>query len=37
MPDGFCLDTEAATSGQDGQRVQAWSCAGNSNQAWNWG
>jgi serine/threonine protein kinase len=36
VPDGFCLDAEAATSGQDGQRVQAWGCAGSTNQVWTW-
>lgn len=36
VPDGFCLDAEAETSGQDGQPVQGWSCAGSVNQVWNW-
>ncbi|MFD5625975.1 protein kinase [Streptomyces sp. NPDC127072] len=36
LPKGFCLDAEAATSGQDGQRVQAWGCAGSVNQVWKW-
>lgn len=36
VPDGFCLDAEAATSGQDGQTVQVWGCAGSINQVWNW-
>ncbi|MFF1440036.1 hypothetical protein [Streptomyces sp. NPDC058295] len=37
VPDGFRPDAEAAGSGQDGQRVQAWSCAGSTDQAWKWG
>ncbi|MER5791761.1 protein kinase [Streptomyces sp. NPDC001980] len=36
VPDGFCLDAEAATSGQDGETVQVWGCAGSINQVWNW-
>ncbi|MER6443569.1 protein kinase [Streptomyces sp. NPDC001185] len=36
VPDGFCLDAEASTSGQDGQEVQGFGCAGSSNQVWNW-
>ncbi|MFI9568330.1 hypothetical protein [Streptomyces rishiriensis] len=36
VPDGFCLDAEASTSGQDGQRVQGWGCAGSVNQVWHW-
>ncbi|WP_329222941.1 RICIN domain-containing protein [Streptomyces sp. NBC_01485] len=36
VPDGFCLDAEATTSGNDGQRVQGWGCAGSSNQVWHW-
>ncbi|MFD4526145.1 protein kinase [Streptomyces sp. NPDC058470] len=36
VPNGFCLDAEAATSGQDGQQVQAWGCAGSTNQVWKW-
>ncbi|MCX5562519.1 protein kinase [Streptomyces sp. NBC_00038] len=36
VPEGFCMDAEAATSGKDGQRVQSWGCAGSTNQVWNW-
>lgn len=36
VPDGFCPDALAPTSGQDGQRVQGWGCAGSINQVWNW-
>ncbi|MFF2465280.1 ricin-type beta-trefoil lectin domain protein [Streptomyces mirabilis] len=36
VPDGFCLDAEASTSGQDGQRVQGWGCASSVNQVWHW-
>ncbi len=36
VPDGFCLDAEASTSGQNGQTAQHFGCAGNSNQAWTW-
>ncbi|WP_406475142.1 protein kinase domain-containing protein [Streptomyces sp. NBC_01615] len=36
VPDAFCLDAEAATSGQDGEPVQVWGCAGSINQVWNW-
>ncbi|MFD3928755.1 protein kinase [Streptomyces sp. NPDC058614] len=36
VPEGFCMDAEASTSGKDGQRVQSWGCAGSTNQVWNW-
>ncbi|MET8515884.1 ricin-type beta-trefoil lectin domain protein [Streptomyces sp. NPDC005077] len=36
VPDGFCLDVLAATSGHDGQRVQGWGCAGSINPVWTW-
>ncbi|MEV6482216.1 RICIN domain-containing protein [Streptomyces sp. NPDC051576] len=31
-----CLDAEASGSGQDGQTVQGFGCAGSSNQVWTW-
>lgn len=36
VPDGFCMDAEASSSGKDGQRVQSWGCAGSVNQVWSW-
>ncbi|MDW4909567.1 RICIN domain-containing protein [Streptomyces sp. ADMS] len=36
VPNGYCLDAEAAMSGQEGRALQGWSCAGNGNQAWSW-
>jgi ricin-type beta-trefoil lectin protein len=34
MASGLCLDADLGTIGQQGTRVQVWTCTGGANQAW---